>query len=340
MDQSIPLQPTRRAYSQQTLAFLERFLSNSLLAATIVLVIFFSIIARDRNYFSFENLVNVLTALATAGFLTWSMAFAMLAGNIDWSTKGISAIASIALGVTFMNMGWPAITSILVVCAGCILVSLFTSFLIVNLKIPGLVATIAVNGLYIAIAMYLCNNYQINIRRPELENILVQFQPLRIPFSVWLMFIFFGIACIILYHTRLGAHIYAVGANSPAARLNGVRVGRVVRFTLMWSAVCIAMAAIIQTTRSGITLLYGTTIAIEPAFLPALLGGISIFGGRGRLENMLIAIVFVAVLENGLFIMSAATGTIYFVRGIAYMLALILSIVRDRVALIKAEKVG
>ncbi len=338
MSQSVALEKTKLTISKRAVGLLEKLLSNSLVAATLVLVIIYSIIARDRNYLSFENLVNVLLAMTTTGFLTWAMAFAMLGGNIDWSTAGISSIATIAIGVMFMNLGWPAIPSILVVCAGCMLVSLFTSFLIVNLKIPGLVASIAVNGAYIALAMYLCNNYQINIRRPELENIFLTFQPLGIPFSVWLMFIFFGVGYVILYHTRLGAHMYAVGANSTAARLTGVRVGWVVRFTLMWSATCVAMATIIQTTRSGITMLYGTAggFPATTAFMPVLLGGISLFGGRGRIENMLVAIVFVAVLSNGLYMMSATTGTINFVNGLVYLLALMLSIARDRVAQVKA----
>jgi ribose transport system permease protein len=193
-----------------------------------------------------------------------------------------------------------------------------------------------VNGFYIAIAMYLCNNYQINIRRPELENIFFSFRPLGIPFSVWLMFSVFGIAWVMLYHTKLGAHIYATGANPNAARLSGVKIYRVIRFTLMWSALCIALAATIQTTRSGITMLYGSSINFPPILGPVVLGGISIFGGSGKLENMLIAIIFTSVLFNGLFLMSASTGVINLVSGLVFLIALIMSNVRDWFAKLKA----
>jgi len=335
-------QESRRKHwysSPRMLSLVEMLLSNSLLAATVILVIVYTIIARDRNFFSFGNLVNILMAATITGFATWAMAVAMLAGNIDWSTRGVSVIASILLGELFMQKGWGAIPTILGVCAASILVSLFTSFLIVNFKIPSLVATIAVNGSYVAIAMYLCNNYQINIRRPGLEEIFIKFRPLNIPFSVWLMLIFFGFAWVMLYHTKLGAHIYATGANANTARLNGVNVNRVIRITLMWSAVCVAMAGIIGTTRGGITLLYGSTggyDALVYAFGPVMLGGVSLFGGRGRLENMLVAILFVNVLNNGLFLMHATTGIIQTANGLVFLLALMMSSTRDMIAQIKS----
>jgi ribose transport system permease protein len=153
------------------------------------------------------------------------------------------------------------------------------------------------------------------------------------------MLIFFGIAWVMLYHTKLGAHIYAAGANPVAARLNGVNVPRVIRVTLMWSAMCVALAGIIGTTRGGITLLYGSSggyDAMAYAFGPVMLGGVSLFGGRGRLENMMIAILFVNVLNNGLYMMHATTGVIQTANGLVFLLALMMSSARDMIAQIKS----
>jgi ribose/xylose/arabinose/galactoside ABC-type transport system permease subunit len=184
--------------------------------------------------------------------------------------------------------------------------------------------------------MYICNNYQINIRRPALEDIFFKFRILHIPFSVFLMFAFFGFTWLVLNHTRLGAHIYASGANPSAARLNGVRVSWVVRTTLMWSALCIALAAMIQTTRSGITLLYGSSGGLTPMLAPVLLGGISLFGGSGKVENMLVALVFYTVLYNGLFLMNASNGVIQLTTGLVFLLAILMGAAREWFAKMKA----
>jgi ribose transport system permease protein len=216
------------------------------------------------------------------------------------------------------------------------LFGLLTSILVVNFKIPGLVATVAVNGSYVSLAMYMCDNYQINIRRPGLEQMFIYFRPLGIPFTVWLMFAFFGFAWVVLNHTRIGAHIYATGANPVAARLNGVRTGWIVRLTLMWGALCVAVAAIVSTTRSGITMLFGSTGGLAPNFGPVVLGGISLFGGSGKLENMLVAIAFTSVLYNGLFLLSAPTSVIQMTGGLIFLLAILMSATRDWFAKIKA----
>lgn len=311
------------------LRFLESALNNSLLVTTVILIVVFSIIGYERNFLTFENLVNILISGTVLGFTTWGLAVTMLAGNIDFSTPGISAIASITLGVMFMQRGLGAVPSILVTAIMCAVFGLLTSVLIVNFKIPGLVATIAVNGSFTAFAMFLCNNYQINIRRPELEALFFSFRPFGIPFSVWIMFIFFGIAWLVLNHTRLGAHIYATGANPQAARLSGIRIGWIVRMTLMWCAICVAMAGIIQTSRSGITILYGSSGGLQPNLTPVVLGGIALFGGSGKIENMFIAIIFTTVLYNGLFLMSASTGVIQMTNGLVFLIAIMMSAARD-----------
>jgi ribose transport system permease protein len=184
--------------------------------------------------------------------------------------------------------------------------------------------------------MYLCNNYQINIRRPEFENLFFRTRFLDIPFSVWLMFAFFGFTWLVLNHTRLGAHIYAAGANPVAARLCGVRVGWVVRITLMWAALCVSLAAMIQTARSGITLLFGSSGGLYADLSPVVLGGISLFGGSGKLENMLVAIAFTCVLYNGLFLMNASTGVIRMVSGLVFLIAILMGAAREWFARMKA----
>lgn len=318
------------------LRVLEALLSNSLLMAMIILVVVYSVVARHLNFLTFENLVNILISATVGGFLTWGLAVTMLAGNIDFSTQGISAIGSIMMGVLFMQLGWGALPTLVVVILASAIIGLLTSLLIVNLKIPGLVATIAVNGSYVAAAMFLCNNYQINIRRPDLENLFFKSRFLHIPFSVWLMFAFFGLAWVVLNHTKLGAHIYATGANPIAARLSGVRVNRVVRITLIWSALCVALAAMIQTARSGITLLFGSSGGLYADLGPVVLGGISLFGGSGKLENMLVAIAFTSVLYNGLFLMNASTGTIRMAYGLVFLIAILMSAARGWFAKMKA----
>jgi ribose transport system permease protein len=135
-----------------------------------------------------------------------------------------------------------------------------------------------------------------------------------------------------LNHTKLGAHIYATGANYTAARLSGVPVSRVIRIALMISGVTIALAAALVTARGNITILYGAAGGLQPgpALLAVLLGGVSLFGGTGKLERNLVAVLFLVVVQNGLTLMNVPLSWWYLVQGAAFILAVVLDVVRAR----------
>lgn len=338
MAQQTLTDPGAPVISERIRRALEFLLNNSLLFATLILIALFAVIAREMNFLSFENLVNILMVATLNGLVACGLTITMLAGNIDFSTQGVSAIASILVGVIFQQMGLPLLPSILLVILGAALAGFATGILIVNFKIPGLVATIAVNGSFVALAMFLSNNKQINVVRPEMTSFWLTSSLLGIPFTVWFMFGCFVLAYIMLNHTKLGAHIYATGANLNAARLNGVPVNRVIRITLILSAICIGVAGIVSTARSGITILFGSSggLATGDAFLAVLLGGIALFGGSGKIEQIFMAIIFLAVLFNGLSLLALPTGVWFAIRGLAYLLAIILGVARGWFAKAKA----
>jgi ribose/xylose/arabinose/galactoside ABC-type transport system permease subunit len=325
--------PVKRV--SQMRRWVEILLDNSLLLATVILVIFFTIFAGNLNFFTFGNLVNILLIATLNGLFACGLTITMLAGNIDFSSTGGTAIASILVGVVFQKSGVPLLPSILIVIGAAVLVGLLTSTLIVNFKIPGLVATIAVNGAYVALAMALCGNMQINVVRVEMQQFWMWRGLLGIPLTVWVMFASFLAAFIMLNYT---AHIYATGANYNAARLNGVPVENVIRITLVLSAVFIAIGGMVATARSGITILFGSTNALNTAdaFLAVLLGGVALFGGSGKIEQIFLAILFLAVLFNGLSLMALPTGVWFVIRGVAYLLAILLGVARTWAAQTKA----
>ena len=114
--------------------WVEILLDNSLLLATVILVIIFTIFAGHLNFFSFENLVNILLVATLNGLFACGLTITMLAGNIDFSSTGGTAIASILVGVVFQQRGVPLLPSILIVIGAAVLVGLLTSTLIVNFE--------------------------------------------------------------------------------------------------------------------------------------------------------------------------------------------------------------
>jgi ribose transport system permease protein len=318
--------------AERTQRLIQLALDNSLYVALIAVIALFSVIAAPYNFLTFGNLANILISAAVLGLIACGLTIAVLAGQIDLSTAGVSGLGSIVAGVLFQVWAWPAPAALLAVLVIGALAGLLTSTLIVNVKIYSLIASLSVVGLYTGLAMLFSRNLQIPLARLQLQQLLFYRGILGIPVTVWVMFVLYVLGYVMLNHTRLGAHIYATGANYTAARLAGVPVNRVIRIALMMSGVTIALAAALVTARGNITILYGAAGGLQSsdALTAVLLGGVSLFGGTGKIERNLVAVLFLVVVQNGLTLMSVPLSGWYLARGAAFLLAVTLDVVRAR----------
>ena len=322
--------------SQRRRRLIQLALDNSLYVALIAVVLLYSVIAAPYNFISLSNLSNILISATVLGLITCGLSIAILAGQIDLSAAGVSGLGSIVVAVLFQVWSWPAPAALLAMLIIGALAGLLTSTLIVNVKIYSLIASMSVVGLYTGLAMAFSRNLQIPLARLELQQLLFYRGILGIPVTVWVMFVLYGLGYVMLNHTRLGAHIYATGANYTAARLSGVPVSRVIRIALMLSGVTVALAAALVTARGNITILYGASGGLAQAgdaLIAVLLGGLSLFGGIGKIERNLVAVLFLVIVQNGLTLMSVPLSGYFLARGAAFLLAVILDVARARLGL-------
>lgn len=312
--------------SERGQKLLEIVLGNYLYPAIAILIIVYGILARDKNYFSYQNARNLSMSMSISMLAASALFITTLVGQIDASTRGVSGFGSVLLGVLFQLNGWPPIPAIAVVLVVAALMGLVTSVMVVELKVGGLIATLALVSIYIGLAMFFHNNQMIAVNRPQLQDILYH-DILGFPFTVWFALTIFVLVWVLLNHTKLGAHIYAVGANPYAALVSGVPVNRVTRITLVMSAMMIAIAGILSTARNGLTLLFGSSGGISWNLGPIVMGGASIFGGVGKIERIGLAILFGAIMSNGMNILDVRTGERFLLNGIIFLGALILNVV-------------
>ena len=312
--------------SERGQKLLEIVLGNYLYPAIAILIIVYGILARDQNYFSYQNARNLSMSMSISMLAASALFITTLVGQIDASTRGVSGFGSVLLGVLFQLNGWPPIPAIAVVLVVAALMGLVTSVMVVELKVGGLIATLALVSIYIGLAMFFHNNQMIAVNRPQLQDILYH-DILGFPFTVWFALTIFVLVWVLLNHTKLGAHIYAVGANPYAALVSGVPVNRVTRITLVMSAMMIAIAGILSTARNGLTLLFGSSGGISWNLGPIVMGGASIFGGVGKIERIGLAILFGAIMSNGMNILDVRTGERFLLNGIIFLGALILNVV-------------
>jgi ribose transport system permease protein len=153
-----------------------------------------------------------------------------------------------------------------------------------------------------------------------------------IPVPVVVALLVLAISHFVLRYTRLGRHIYAVGGNEEAARLSGISIDLVKVAAYVICGFCAAMGSIILTARvaSGQPTL-GSSLPLE-SVAAVVLGGISLFGGRGSVVGVAFGVAFVSILSNGLNLLNVSSYTQLMVIGGALVIAVALdqAIVRRR----------
>jgi ribose transport system permease protein len=309
---------------------LRLILDNWLYTATILLCVFFAFTA--PNFLTVDNVINTLVSTSITGIVTAGFTIVLLTGTIDASITGITALASVIASVMFQRFGFSLPVTLLLLLAASVAMGLFSSLIVIEGRIYSLIATLASSGVFLGLSVGLGAGQQVAITRPELQAAFF-LRPLGIPLSIWLLFSCYALGYIMLNHTRLGAHIYATGANYTAARLSGVPVKRVICIALIIAAVTTSLAAVVATARANLSLLYGVTIGgvnLTDAFTAALLGGISLQGGVGKIERNLVAVLFLSILSNGLQLMDSPPAVWLVAKGLAFVGAVIIDAVRQR----------
>ncbi len=141
------------------------------------------------------------------------------------------------------------------------------------------------------------------------------------------------LAHLVLTRTVFGAWLYAVGLNPRAAAVSGVPVRRVVLGAFVISGVCAAIASVIYTGRleTGSPVL-GQRILLD-VIGAAVIGGVSLFGGKGRVTQTLFGVLFLSVIDKGLQLLGLDLASVFAIKGGVILLAAVLDAMRNRLLL-------
>jgi ribose transport system permease protein len=150
------------------------------------------------------------------------------------------------------------------------------------------------------------------------------FTTINLPTPILLMVALYIIFHIIMTHTRLGRHVYAIGGNPEAARLSGVPVNRVLLIVYSISGLMAGIAGVIMCTeyKSGKGI-WGAALELD-VIAAVVVGGTSLMGGRGRILGTLIGCAIIVVIKNGMNLMSLRDNTQNIVLGLVILAAIII----------------
>jgi rhamnose transport system permease protein len=276
-------------------------------------------IAASSQFLTASNLLYLNLSIGEVAIMALPMTLIIVTGEIDLSVASILGMSSALLGDLY-SRGWSmplAIATVLVV--GAVAGSV-NGFLVTRVGLPALAVTIGTLTLYRGIAIIILGPTTISTFPAKYTNIGVTAMPHTggyLSYSVAFFIVLALAFAVVLHATPVGRSLFVMGANEEAARYAGIRVKRTKLILFVVSGVVCALAGILYTFRLS-TAVQDNGLGLELSVVTiVLLGGVSIFGGRGTIIGVVLAIAVFAGLQNALFLtnfeqraMGVVTGTL------------------------------
>jgi rhamnose transport system permease protein len=269
-----------------------------LLLAVLIVVVAFNMV-ESRYYLSVGNFVNLFQLSIEKTIVALTMTLVIISGDIDLSVASVMGLAACVMAWLFQQ-GAPLPLAIVLALASGVVAGLNNAFWISYLGLPSLAVTLAGLIGYRGVARILVEDRAIG-GFPLWFNTIGQ-QPLLGPvtFSIVIFFLLFIFFAVVLHGSAFGRLVYAIGANMQAARYSGVRVGLAKTTLFVGSAVVAALAGILYAARLGSVrgdMAEGFELDV---ITTVLLGGVSIFGGKGNMAGVGLSLLVILNLRNGM----------------------------------------
>jgi rhamnose transport system permease protein len=270
---------------------------NLLLGSVLLATVIFNI-TQSSGYLTVDNFVNMFQLHIEKVIVVITMAFVIIAGEIDLSVASVMAWSAAVLAALHEH-GMPFSLAIVLALAAAALVGLIHGFLIARVGLPSLVVTLAGLIGWRGAARVLVEDRSIGDFPNWFDRLGQQDIVGPLPLAIIAFVLLFAIGWVVLDRTATGRVLYVIGDNADVARYSAVHVVRV-RFGLfLASSLAAGLAGILFAARLG-TVRGDLATGFELEIITiVLLGGVSIFGGSGRMSGVALAVLIVLNLRNG-----------------------------------------
>jgi len=279
-------------------------------------------------FFTANNFINVAQQSAALGTVVVAETLILLTGKFDLSlqsTYGLAPMLGAWLIVSKDGQGlgtdWNPFLGIAIVLLVGLVVGAFNGFLVIKLGFNAFIFTLAMLILLAGIQIGIVSGRTI-YHLPDAFIYLGSQYLLGVPVSVWVTGVIFLLSALFLRYHRVGRAIYAIGGNTEAARAAGIHVDRIRIGVFIVASILAALAGLMTAGQVvAVTASQGNNL-IFSVFAAAVIGGISLEGGRGRMVGALTGVILLALVQNILILSQIQTFWIDAATGLIILIAL------------------
>jgi rhamnose transport system permease protein len=280
------------------MTFLRRIDFWDLLLAAVCLAVFLYAAIFVPNFVSAFNLSQLAASASEKALLILPMALLIITREIDLSVASMLALTSVTFGL-MVQAGVPMFAAIPATLLTGAVLGAFNGLLVTQFGLQSLVVTLGTMALYRGIGYILLGTGSVNILPPAIVDFGIKNVPgTQIPWTIVPFLVLAPLFAIALQKTPTGKRIYAQGGNPEVAKYSGINTKKMTLSLFVVAGVVAAIAGIVYTARLS-NARANNALGMELDVITiVLLGGVSVFGGKGRLTGVLLALVLIAVIRN------------------------------------------
>lgn len=316
-----------RSDTQQTQnvfhSFLGNWRQNIIYIGFVAIFLIFAFTLNDKGFLNPNNLLNIVRQTAMIAVMAIAMTFVLSAGEIDLSVGAVAGLASVTVAMAISFAG--PVAGILAGLATGIAIGMFNGWLTTRIGIPSFLTTLAMMGIAKGIAMWVSDTSAVPILSQEYAWWFGGGSIGSVPVLLFWMLILGVIGHVVLRRTGFGRRVLATGGGEQAASYSGINTAKIKFRVLVISSTAAALAGMLYAGRlqSGrFQLGEGDELSVIAA---AVLGGTSLFGGKGTVIGTIVGALMIGLINNGLILMGLEFSQQLIARGGIIILAVALS---------------
>ena len=289
--------------------------------ALLAACVFFA--TRSDRFLTGDNLSIVLQQVMVVGVIAIGQTLVILTAGVDLSCGTVMALGAIVMTKLAAELGVSVPLAIVVGVGATTGFGLLNGLLVTRINLPPFIVTLGTLNIAFAITQ-LYSNAQTVTDLPDAMNALggtFHVGGTTVVYGVVVMLALYALTAFVLRETAAGRHVYAVGNNPEAARLTGIATPRVILAVYVLAGVLYGIAALLSVARTGVGDPNAGQTENLDAITAVVLGGTSLFGGRGTVLGSLVGALIVGVFRNGLTLMGVSSVYQILITGILVILA-------------------
>ena len=304
-------------------------------ATLICLVAFFSV--ASPSFATADNLANILTQISVTGIMAVGLTFVILCGEIDLSVAAIANAIGIMVAyftsqeayVSIANVPLPGWAAIILSLIGAGALGFVNALGLTAIGIPSFIMTLAMMQIAAGISAMLVRG-QIAYAVPDLVSTLGSGSIGGVPWIVLLLAAFLLVGHVVLTYTRFGRYVYMTGGNREAAEYSGINTKVILGAVLVISGLCSGVAGMAGVAHFGSAQQNEFDTYLLDSIAAVVVGGTSLFGGRGSIGNTIVGLCVLGVLNNGLDHVQIDSFLKILIRGLILLAALVINVYAQR----------